>query len=127
MKIDKIVCPECGTSIKKSTVRNLFRGPVCPSCGIEITELLVIPKSKTVAVVLAVFFGFWSWLYTYRKDRIKFWSCLGLMIVIGVAWGTIFNMIIFWIFASINFVGWISALVDAVRRSKSFFLDYPNG
>ena len=27
------------------------------------------PRSKTTAVVLAVFLGFWAWLYTFRIDE----------------------------------------------------------
>jgi hypothetical protein len=30
------------------------------------------PRSKTTAVVLAVFLGFWAWRYTFRIDRRKF-------------------------------------------------------
>jgi len=122
MKIDKIVCTECGTLIKKSAVRNLFRGPVCPHCGIEIKELSLIPKSKTVAIVLAIFFGFWSWLYTYKKDRINFWICLGVMLASIVVLGWVY-----WIAIITYVIGWIMAMVDAIRRPKSFFLDYPNG
>ena len=122
MKTDKIVCPECGVSIKKSAVRNLFRGPVCPSCGIEITELSIIPKSKTVSLLLAVFFGFWSWLYTYKKDLIKFWICLGLMIGSAVVLGRVY-----WVAVITYVIGWTMALIDAIRRPKSFFQDYSNG
>ena len=38
-------------------------------------------KSKSIAVVLAIFFSFWSWLYTYRKNLVKFWITLGLNII----------------------------------------------
>ena len=30
-------------------------------------------KSKVVSVLLAVFFSFWAWLYTYKFDVNKFW------------------------------------------------------
>ena len=39
-------------------------------------------KSKTIAVVLAFFFSFWSWLYTYRRNKVKFWISLGLNIIV---------------------------------------------
>ena len=86
---DEIYCPECGKPVKKNAV-------VCPHCGIQIKELIISaasPKIKTISVVLAVFFGPLSWLYTYRKDQIKFWSCLGLMIVIWFAFGGYSNWI----------------------------------
>jgi len=35
-------------------------------------------KNKTAAILLAVFLGFWTWLYTYQKDGWKFWVSLAL-------------------------------------------------
>jgi hypothetical protein len=46
------------------------------------------PKSKTTAVLLAVFLGCWTWLYTYKKNSWKFW--LGL--VLGMPSFIIFNL-----------------------------------
>jgi hypothetical protein len=153
-KEDEIYCPECGKPVKKNAV-------VCPHCGIQIKELAVSaapasikiepaasPKSKTVSVVIAVFFGFWSWLYTYRRDQIKFWIFLGILITmwisyIGYACSSVaetltdynFNMASYesnihtfsnWIFAVVA-IGWFWALIDAVRRPTGFYLNYPNG
>ncbi len=33
-------------------------------------------KSKTRALILAIFFSFWGWLYTFKKDGIKFFLSL---------------------------------------------------
>ena len=41
-------------------------------------------KSKSTAIVLAVFFSFWSWLYTYRKNLIKFWFILALNLIFSI-------------------------------------------
>jgi hypothetical protein len=38
------------------------------------------PKSRAVAVILAVFLAFWSFLYTYSISGWKFWLGLGLTI-----------------------------------------------
>ncbi len=38
-------------------------------------------KSKGGAVTLAIFFGIYSWLYTYRRDRNKFWLALTITAV----------------------------------------------
>jgi hypothetical protein len=38
-------------------------------------------KNKNIAVVLVIFFSFWSWLYTYRKNLVKFWITLSLNII----------------------------------------------
>ncbi len=40
-------------------------------------------KTKAVAVTLAVFLSFWTWLYTYKRDRPKFW--VGFALGPGVA------------------------------------------
>jgi hypothetical protein len=38
-------------------------------------ETVNIPKKNT-AVLMAVLFNFWAWLYTFHKDYWKFWTCL---------------------------------------------------
>jgi len=151
---DEIYCPECAKPVKRNAV-------ICPHCGIQIKELAVStptqnikiepaspPKSKTVSVVLAVFFGFWSWLYTYRRDQIKFWIFLGILITMWVSYtgyacssigetlsNPYFNMDSYtsnintfsnWMFA-VGAIGWFWALIDAVRRPAYFYLNYPNG
>ena len=73
----------------------------CSSCGVEVLPLAErcikcgaplakppLPKSKTMAVLLAVFLGFWTWVYTYRKNTWKFWAGLGL----GLPAFVIFNI-----------------------------------
>ena len=153
-KEDEIYCPECGKIIKKNVV-------VCPFCGVQVKELTIkeqpatvriesalSPKSKAVAVVLAIFFGFWSWLYTFKKDQLKFWIFLGILITmviwyISYACSSIadtltdpyFNMSSYesnintyanWILA-VNVIGWFWALIDSVRRPSNFYLNYPKG
>ena len=39
-------------------------------------------KSKTAAIVIAVFLGYWSWLYTYKKNKRKFWIGLGVSLTL---------------------------------------------
>jgi hypothetical protein len=48
---------------------------ICPKCGSPVNAVppIVGGKSKTTAVLLAVFFGTWAWLYTYRLNASKFW------------------------------------------------------
>ena len=38
-------------------------------------------KSKSTGIILAIFFSFWSWLYTYGKNKFKFWITLILNIL----------------------------------------------
>jgi len=71
-----------------------------------------VPKSKTTAVLLAVFLAFWTWLYTYKKDAWKFWVNLGVGIV---------TLGIFWI------ASWIWAIIDVCMRSEQWYQQFPNG
>ena len=65
-------CPACGTPTTTAAV-------YCVKCGagLQITAASsTTGKSKTAAVLLAVFLGWWTWLYTYKKDAWKFWAAL---------------------------------------------------
>ena len=77
-------------------------------------------KSKPLAVTLAVFFGYWSWLYTSRYDAWKFF--LGLVthivvIIVGVG-----------IFAVVGVAVWLAMIVVAIinqaSRNNQFFDSY---
>lgn len=127
-KEDEIFCPECGKPIKKNAV-------VCPNCGVQVKELAVsipksitieetvTPKSKGVAILLAIFLGIWTWLYTYKKDLVKFWVSLGVILI------TLISL-------SIETSGWsfligipfaIWAIVDVAKRPETFYTNYPKG
>jgi len=68
-KEDEIYCPECGKVIKRKSV-------ICLHCGVQINELevkkVIIGKSKTVAIVLAILFSFFSGFIHIRKILISF-------------------------------------------------------
>jgi hypothetical protein len=63
-------------------------------------------KTKANAVVLAIFFGLFSWLYTYQHDKTKFWINFCLSIITLSLW--------YW-------VAWLWAIIDAIRRPESFY------
>lgn len=46
-------------------------------------------KTKSTAVILAIFFGVFSWLYTYKYDAWKFWLNLALTLVTAGFWGIV--------------------------------------
>jgi hypothetical protein len=74
-------------------------------------------KTKTPAVLLAVFLGTWTWLYTYQRDATKFWITLGaqfLLFLLGI------GFIINWGF-------WLWAVIEASNRSDDWYNKYPNG
>jgi YVTN family beta-propeller protein len=70
-----------------------------------------VPKQKSVAIWLSVFFGLWSWLYTYKINKRKFWLNL---ILIPCTIG-------FW-----AVVAWIWAIVDAAVRPSDYYQGYPS-
>ena len=80
------ICAECGIRPPKGE-------RFCSSCGTEVSPLVEIcvkcgarlgktpsPKRKMTAVLLAVFLGYWTWLYTYKRNAWKFWLALVLWI-----------------------------------------------
>jgi hypothetical protein len=123
---DELFCPNCGKTIKKGTA-------FCVHCGAQVGQAAPSPtaqaapgyaqayapavpvnpdaRDKVVAILLAVFVGFFAWLYTYRKDKWKFWLNLGLSIITLSLWA---------------FVAWIWVIIDVAVRPESFFRNYPN-
>ncbi len=88
------ICDECG--VKPPQGQHF-----CNSCGAEVLPLAEKcikcgavfgkpprPKAKTIAVLLAVFLGYWTWVYTYRKNTWKFWVGLA----VGLPAFVIFNL-----------------------------------
>jgi len=104
---DEMYCKNCGNIISKDAI-------ICPKCGIQVNDLLikkVQAKDKSVAILLAIFLGFWAWIYTWEKDYWKFWLALSITIVtIGIA--------------SIAFYIWV--IIDAASRPIEFYLNFPN-
>jgi len=62
-------CVTCGFGLVASA-------GTCPRCGSPVAGR----KSRSVAVVLAIFLSFWSFLYTYKTAAWKFWVGLGLAV-----------------------------------------------
>jgi hypothetical protein len=66
--------------------------------------------SKTAAVIFAVLFGFWAWIYTYEHDKTKFWVNLALTIVTLTIW---------------SIVAWIWAIIDTANKPADYYNLYP--
>lgn len=100
-------CPSCAMPIDVSAIG-------CPGCG----RVLASPRSKAKAILLAVFLSFWAWVYTYRKDRFKFW--VGLVVATG-------GMLVpVRLLGTVMVTGvWIWAVADAVVRSRGWYRRYP--
>jgi hypothetical protein len=109
----------------------------------------VTAKSKTTAVLLAVFLSGWSWLYTYMVNKKKFWTFIGGIVVIVISdvlayrgAHTVQNCDSFG-FCTQQLVGvksgfiilsllvavviWVWAIVDNATKSQSWYDGFPNG
>ncbi len=85
------------------------------------------PKSKTAAILLAVFLSFWTWLYTYQRDSSKFWIGLGVAVggwVLGVLLAFVFVGFILML-APLGV--WVWAIVDTATKPEQYYLRYPAG
>ncbi len=151
-KQDEIFCPECGIPIKRGM-------PSCPYCHFQVKKLIETgempvsgisspeaAKNKIVAVLLAVFFSFWSWLYTYGKNKNKFWVACGILavmymififysfsiIVSSISYGgyndLFFGESLIGLSIFVNILGfgiWVWSIVDNAVKPDSFYERYP--
>ena len=67
------------------------------------------PRRKNVAIALAVAFGFFSWVYTWDKNRKKFWINLALGVVSLGYWTPI---------------AWLWAIIDNSSKPDSWYAQY---
>ena len=67
--------------------------------------------NKTAAIIFAVCFGFWAWIYTFERDKSKFWLNLGLTIFTIGLW---------------SMGAWIWAIADLAGKPDAFYDQYPN-
>jgi|HubBroStandDraft_2_1064218.scaffolds.fasta_scaffold604379_1 RNA polymerase subunit RPABC4/transcription elongation factor Spt4 len=68
-------CATCGSGLVSAAV-------ICPNCGSAQKGFSSSGgKSKTTAVVMAVFLSAWTWVYTWKVNSKKFWIALGLWVV----------------------------------------------
>lgn len=103
---DEIFCRSCGELIKKEA-------EICPHCGVRQRKHFETTKtkSKKVAVLLAIFLGFWTWCYTYKKNSTKFWI------------GLIINALLFWtIVVPIGIEIW--AIIDSATKEREWYEQY---
>ena len=106
---DEMFCQSCGRAIKKQAV-------ICVYCGVPVQGGVLSagarPKSKTAAVLLAVFLTFWTWCYTYKRDAWKFWLNLVLSVVTLGIWAVT--------------VAWLWAIIDVAVKPSEYYAQFPN-
>ncbi len=113
---DEMFCPSCGVAIKREA-------ELCVHCGVRVGRPAAGAKSKTTAILLAVFFGFFTWLYTYREDSGKFWISLSVSVV-----NFILGIVTLGIWFIVSFVVglgiWIWAIVDTAGKNDDWYATY---
>ena len=128
-------CQNCGNEVSPLA-------ELCVKCGVSLAHVSV--KSKATSVILAVFFAYWTWLYTYKRDKKKFWIGLpvGIFSIAGLfcipyalipvsnlnfnAWFALYTILYIWLLLSwiVGFIIWILAIVDTVKKPQSWYDNY---
>ena len=129
-------CTACGQGL-------ISTAAVCPQCGTPVGGPVAIgtppapAKDKTVSVLLAVFLGFWTWLYTYRDDAAKFWTVLGVQIFGFLIWILVLSAdasdpfsdftatggitVLGWL---LGFGFWLWAVIHVSTRPREYYQNY---
>jgi hypothetical protein len=147
---DEIYCPDCGAIIKRCST-------FCMECGTELKEKNINAtevakpaetnkfnqKTRLTAILLSIFFGFWSWLYTYKVDYKKFWIYLFLNLVVILRMMMLLRLFLIgmqdytspitlealntwvWMYILVNGSSVIWALINSIKRPEDFYINYP--
>jgi len=78
-------------------------------------------KSKSTAIILAFFFGYWSWLYTFKRDRAKFFICLLLSILVSALYVT---SGMYYISYFVWPVFWLWPFINSIMRGSQWYAQY---
>jgi len=90
-------------------------------------------KTKMTAVLIAIFFGLFVWIYTIKKSASKFivafFTLVGIIFLYSIIsqfelyFLSILLLVLFFIAA---FATWLWALIDTSIKPYSFYENYPN-
>jgi len=70
-------------------------------------------KSKGIAILLAVLFGLFGWLYTYKKDYWKFWTALCIWLF-SISLGYAVDTLVAWIIL-------IVVIIDRITKPYEYY------
>lgn len=128
-------CASCGNGLVAAAV-------ICPQCGAAQKGFNSSGgKSKTTAVVMAVFLSAWTWVYTWKVNAKKFWIAVGLWVIEVILFsvgaseaavkltcppgracsfqnGSSGLVIVAWL---IGLGIWLWAIIDASTKSQAFY------
>ena len=79
-------------------------------------------KSRAVALILSVLFSYWTWLYTFKRDRIKFFIALILAIAAFIGYYVISRLAYFSL--AVSLILWVWPLVDTLRKTPDWYAGY---
>lgn len=79
-------------------------------------------KSKTTAILLAVFLCPATWLYTYREDGAKFWAWAGIFIA-AVFFGAVAPALGL-ITSIMGLAFWVWTIVGVAKRPMPWYAEY---
>jgi hypothetical protein len=141
-------CPACAGATTPAS-------EICVKCGSKLARPIPVgaaittrtAKSKLASILLAVFLGFWTWLYTYKKDGWKFWTGLGVSFVAFIGLSVFFAawviqgigesanftdsslLALGLIYAAGTIIGtgvWIWGIVDTAIKKNEWYDNYPD-
>jgi hypothetical protein len=96
-------CTGCGNGLIETAA-------ICPKCGTPVAAAKVVgttaPKTKNTAILLAVFVGYWTYLYTFAKDKSKFWIFLAANSIASI----------------ITLITFISAAAESTKQAECIFV-----
>lgn len=128
MPDDAAFCQKCGAGVAGTAPPSAQSVPPAPQPPAYYNAAYYPPrggKDKTTAVLLAVFLGYWTWVYTYKKDALKFWLCLGWVLLDVVLFFVLPAILLtFCWFISIGIRIW--AIVQSAVRSDEWYRQYPD-
>jgi len=116
-------CNSCGSEVSPLA-------EMCVKCGAKLGAKVQTHKSKTAAVLLAVFLAPWTWVYTYRKDAGKFWAGLALLLacILGLFVGnhpSVTGYLVIQMISLIVPIGvWLWAIIDVSIKKSEWYNSY---
>lgn len=106
-------CEHCGGELDKNA-------KYCSACPAGL--IIHIGKRRNIAILLAVLFSYWCWLYVYKKDAWKYWFGLSISLIVFI------YAIMRWSFSGwyipIFSVIWIFAILDTVHKKSKWYIKY---
>jgi hypothetical protein len=79
-------------------------------------------KSKTIAIILAVLFSYWTWLYTFKRDRVKFVIALILSLAVFAGYYVVSRLS--YVSLTLSLLLWLWPLADTIIKKAEWYAGY---